>query len=102
MLQLSRVGLVAAALVVVIGAGRTAAQEPAKPVFTINGDVAIITMLIKPDKTADFELVLARLREREAEAADAGPPLDESGDTDTDRLRSPSADTPDGDGEPRA
>jgi hypothetical protein len=51
-------------------------------------------------------LRLARLREREAEAADAdagaGPPVDESGVTDTDRQRSNSADTPDGDGEPRA
>ncbi|MDF2978077.1 MAG: hypothetical protein K0S40_2805 [Actinomycetospora sp.] len=45
---------------------------------------------------------LARLREREAEAADAGPPVDESGDTDADRQRRHSADTPDGDGEPRA
>jgi hypothetical protein len=47
-------------------------------------------------------LRLARLREREAEAADAGPAIDESGDTDTDRQRRHSADTPGGDGEPRA
>jgi hypothetical protein len=40
-----------------------AAPEPAKPVFTIGGEAAIITMLIKPDKTADFELVLARLKD---------------------------------------
>ena len=40
-----------------------AAAEPAKPVLTINSDAAIITLLIKPDKTADFELVLAKLKE---------------------------------------
>jgi hypothetical protein len=47
---------------------------------------------------------LARLREREAEAAgaDAGPAVDESGVADTDRQRRHSADTPDGDGGPRA
>ena len=39
------------------------AQAPAKPVFTLNGDVALITMLIKPDKTADFEFVLNKLKE---------------------------------------
>jgi hypothetical protein len=60
------------ALVVVTlaGASTAAAQEPAaapaeptKPVLTINGEAAIITMLIKPDKTADFEFVLNKLKE---------------------------------------
>jgi hypothetical protein len=37
--------------------------ETPKPVFTLTGDAAVITMLIKPDKTADFELVLRRLKE---------------------------------------
>lgn len=41
----------------------TAAPEPAKPVFTLNGDAAVVTILIKPDKTVDFEHVLARLKE---------------------------------------
>lgn len=44
-----------------------AAQAPAPPapapVFTLNGDAAIVTLLIKPDKTADFEHVLARLKD---------------------------------------
>jgi hypothetical protein len=40
-----------------------APAEPAKPVLTINSDAAIITLLIKPDKTADFELVLNKLKE---------------------------------------
>jgi hypothetical protein len=37
--------------------------EPAKPLLTLNGDAAIVTILIKPDKTADFELVLAKLKD---------------------------------------
>jgi hypothetical protein len=52
------------------GASTATAQEPAAapaqpaaPRFTLNGDAAIVTMLIKPDKTADFELVLNKLKE---------------------------------------
>jgi hypothetical protein len=37
--------------------------EPHKPVFTLSGDAAIVTFLIKADKTADFEMVLGRLKE---------------------------------------
>jgi hypothetical protein len=40
-----------------------APAEPAKPVLTIDSDAAIITLLIKPDKTADFEVVLNKLKE---------------------------------------
>lgn len=42
------------------------AQEPAapaKPVLTLDGDASLITVLIKPDKTADFEAVIAKLKE---------------------------------------
>ena len=39
------------------------AAQPAAPVLALDGDAATITVLIKPDKTADFEMVLARLRE---------------------------------------
>lgn len=48
-----------------------AAQEPQKPVFTLTGDAAVITFLIKPDKTADFELVLSRLKEALAKSENA-------------------------------
>lgn len=41
----------------------TPPAEPDKPVFTLTSDAAIVTVLIKPDKTADFELVLSRLKE---------------------------------------
>jgi hypothetical protein len=34
-----------------------------KPVLLLEGDAATITILIKPDKTADFEFVLGRLKE---------------------------------------
>ena len=48
------------------GAGVAKAQEPAapaKPVLTLDGDAAVITFLIKPDKTADFEGVVTKLKE---------------------------------------
>jgi hypothetical protein len=57
------------ALVGVMSVSDAAAQEPTaapaqeKPVLTLNGDAAIITLLIKPDKTADFEAVLTKLKE---------------------------------------
>jgi hypothetical protein len=34
-----------------------------KPVLTLAGDAALVTVLIKPDKTADFEFVLNKLKE---------------------------------------
>ncbi len=54
----------ALAAVVAVGAP-VFAQEPAadKPVLLLEGDAATITILIKPDKTADFEFVLGRLKE---------------------------------------
>ena len=37
--------------------------EPDKAVFSLTSDAAIVTVLIKPEKTADFELALARLKD---------------------------------------
>jgi len=45
------------------GAGVASAQEPAKPVLTLEGDANIILVLIKPDKAADFETVIAKYKE---------------------------------------
>jgi hypothetical protein len=49
------------------GAATAAAQapaEPAKPVLLLDeGDVALVSIFIKPDKTADFEVVLGKLKE---------------------------------------
>ncbi len=39
------------------------APEPEKPVLPLEGSASQITILIKPDKTADFESVLAKYRE---------------------------------------
>jgi hypothetical protein len=57
--------------VVLAGASNAAAQEPApaqpaaeeKPVLPLEGDAVVMTVLIKPDKTADFDHVLGRLKE---------------------------------------
>ena len=40
-----------------------AAQEPEKPVLPLEGAATQITILIKPDKTADFESVIAKYKE---------------------------------------
>jgi len=45
------------------GAGGASAQEPEKPTLTFDGDRALMIMLIKPDKSADFEAVIAKYRE---------------------------------------
>ena len=49
------------------------AQEPAKtaPVMALDGDAAVITILIKPDKTADFESVLSKYKEALAKSDNA-------------------------------
>jgi hypothetical protein len=56
----------AVAAVMLMAAPVAQAQEPAAakpPVLTLDGDAAIVTILIKPDKTADFEAVLNKLKE---------------------------------------
>jgi hypothetical protein len=46
------------------GAAVASAQEAKQaPVMALEGDAAVITILIKPDKTADFESVLAKYKE---------------------------------------
>jgi hypothetical protein len=54
---------IALAGVSLAGASVARAQEPAKPVLTLDGDATMITMLIKPDKTAEFETVIAKYKE---------------------------------------
>ena len=54
---------VALSAVLFIGAPAFAQDAPAAPVLPLEGDAATITILIKPDKTADFEFVLGRLKE---------------------------------------
>ena len=45
------------------GTAVASAQEPAKPVLTLEGDATVMIVLIKPDKTADFETVVAKYKE---------------------------------------
>lgn len=47
------------------GASLASAQETPKPppVMSLEGDAAVITILIKPDQTAAFESVLAKYKE---------------------------------------
>jgi len=65
MLRGFRVFVTGMALAVVTLAGATAAsaQEPEKPTLTFEGDRALMIVLIKPDKTADFEVVIAKYKE---------------------------------------
>jgi len=56
----SGIGLAAFTLA---GASVAAAQEPAKVVMALDGDAAMVTILIKGDKTADFESVIAKYKE---------------------------------------
>ena len=61
-----RIALFAAALTLVSGVVvRISGQavEPKPAVFALTSDAAVVTMLIKPEKTADFEFVLSRLKE---------------------------------------
>jgi hypothetical protein len=52
------------ALAVMLAAADVAwAQDPAKPVLPLEGDAVVMTILIKPDKTADFESVIAKYKE---------------------------------------
>ena len=46
-----------------VASAQEPAKEPAKPVLTLDGDSAIVLLLIKGDKTADFEAVIAKYKE---------------------------------------
>ena len=58
---------VALAVFTLAGAAVASAQEPAKepekPVLPMEGDASVMIVLIKPDKTADFESVIAKYKE---------------------------------------
>src|SRR5262245_28324595 len=67
---------IAVAAVMLVAAPMASAQEPAAapaaPVLALEGDISLITMLIKPDKTADFEMVLNKLKEALAKSDKPG------------------------------
>lgn len=53
------------------GAAVVSGQEPAKPVLTLEGDSAVIILLIKPEKATDFETVIARYKDAFAKSDSA-------------------------------
>jgi hypothetical protein len=65
-------GLIGTLLGMVVGAGLSlaAAQNGAPQKLTFDGDTALWTMAIKPDKTTDFERVMTRMREALLKSAD--------------------------------
>jgi len=63
--------VIAAVLAARVPAYAQDAAQPAAPVLPLEGDAATITVLIKPDKTADFEYVLGRLKEALAKSEKA-------------------------------
>jgi hypothetical protein len=46
-----------------VGDNAARAQQAQPQAFTFQGDIALWTMAIKPDKTADFEKVMTKLQE---------------------------------------
>jgi hypothetical protein len=74
------VALVLIAIVVVLSAGQAAAQQapaaapaqaaPAPQARIFTGDVGLMFNVIKPDKTADFEMVIGKLKEALAKSDD--------------------------------
>jgi hypothetical protein len=64
----------ALAAVMLAGTGVAYAQDPAAappaqaPRLTFDGDAALVTLLVKPDKTADFEQVLEKVKDAMAKS----------------------------------
>jgi hypothetical protein len=68
-----RSAVVTIALVGLSGSLVVRAQQPSQPApqkLTFAGDVALWTVAIKPDKTAAFEQIMARVRDALAKSAD--------------------------------
>lgn len=80
MLRRIGVALMLIAAVVVLSAGQAAAQQapaaapaqaaPAPQARIFTGDVGLMFNVIKPDKTADFEMVIGKLKEALAKSDD--------------------------------
>jgi len=69
----SRSFVMGVALSAVMIAAPAFAQDaaPAAPVLALDGDAATITVLIKPDKTAEFEAVLTKVKDALAKSEKA-------------------------------
>jgi hypothetical protein len=70
------VALMLTAIVVLTSAGLAAAQQapaqaaPVPQTRVVTGDVGLMFNVIKPDKTADFEMIVAKLKEALAKSED--------------------------------
>ena len=64
--------LLATPIVVPVGVATQAAQQPSTPQqkLTFEGDTALWTVAIKPDKTADFEQVMKKVQEALLKSSD--------------------------------
>ena len=63
--------LLATPIVVPVGAATQSQQAPAAPQkLTFEGDTALLTVSIKPDKTADFEQVMKKVHEALLKSSD--------------------------------
>jgi hypothetical protein len=72
-LRLGCAAATAALLVVGVSAQEPAAQpqpQPQRQKLTFTGDLALWTVAIKPDKTADFERIMARVRDALSKSSD--------------------------------
>jgi hypothetical protein len=56
-------GCALAGLTLAGAAGASAQEAPKGPVMALDGDAAVVTILIKGDKTAEFESVIAKYKE---------------------------------------
>jgi hypothetical protein len=62
--------VVAFATLATLSLGATGVQAQTQAAFTIDGNIALWTVSIKPDRTADFERVLAKFREALGKSSD--------------------------------
>ena len=68
-MELRRFASLALTVLAAIGLAGFGALQAQSPAFTLDGDIALWTVSIKPDKTQDFERIMAKLREALAKSA---------------------------------
>ena len=61
--QFSVIGLVLVLGWLLVPPTSAVAQEAAKPTLTFNGDAGVMLLYVKADKAADFEAIMAKLKE---------------------------------------
>ncbi len=61
--QFGLVGVVVALVFLLGPVASAVAQEPAKPALAFQGDAGLMFLYVKSDKTADFEAMMAKVKE---------------------------------------